>query len=135
MSKISPPRYWREAKYRYMLIGSRCLNCGKIYFPRRSICRVCRSRKMEDYKLSEKGIVESFTVIRRNPPLGFERNVPYIVGIVKLKDGVRVISQIVDCIPEEVWIGMPVELTFRRIREDGAEGIIEYGFKFKPTNQ
>jgi len=90
---------------------------------------------MEDYKLSEKGIVESFTVIRRNPPLGFERNVPYIVGIVKLKDGVRVISQIVDCIPEEVWIGMPVELTFRRIREDGAEGIIEYGFKFKPTNQ
>jgi len=90
---------------------------------------------MEDYKLSEKGIVESFTVIRRNPPSGFERNVPYVVGIVKLKDGVRVISQIVDCIPEEVWIGMPVELTFRRIREDGAEGIIEYGFKFKPTNQ
>jgi hypothetical protein len=133
MGMLSAPRYWREIKYRYRLIGSRCLKCGKIYFPRRLVCRVCGSKKLEEYKLSEKGKIETFTVIRRNPPLGYEKNVPYIVAVVRLEEGVNVLSQIVDCSPEEVKIGMSVELTFRKVREDGKEGIIEYGFKFRPT--
>ena len=129
---LSAPRYWREIRYRYRLIGSRCLKCGKIYFPRRLVCAVCGSRKLEDYKLSEKGKIKTFTVIRRSPPLGYEKNVPYVVAVVELEDGVNVLSQIVDVSPEEVKIGMPVELTFRRVRENGKEGIIEYGFKFRP---
>jgi len=128
----SAPRYWREIKYRYRLIGSRCLKCGKIYFPHRHICLVCGHRKLEDYKLSEKGVVEVFTVIRRNYPLGYERNAPYIVGLIRLEDGVKVLSQIVDCHPEEIKPGMLVELTFRKVKEDGKKGIIEYGYKFKP---
>ncbi|RLI05259.1 transcriptional regulator [Candidatus Bathyarchaeota archaeon] len=133
MTTTSVPKYWREIKYRYRLIGSRCLQCGKIFFPHRAVCRVCGSRKLEDYKLSEKGEVLSFTVIRRNSPSSFEKNVPYIVGLIKLENGITLLSQIVDCSIEEVSIGMPVELTFRKIKEAGKEGIIEYGFKFRPV--
>lgn len=127
------PKYWREIKYRYRLVGSKCPNCGKIYFPHRPVCVVCNHKALEDYKLPEKGRILSFTVIRRNFPEGYEKQVPYIIGIVELTRGVKVLSQIVDCEPKNVSIGMPVELTFRRVREDGAEGIIEYGYKFKPA--
>ena len=58
---------------------------------------------------------------------------PYIVGIVDLPEGVKVLSQIVDCEPKDMSIDMPVALTFRRVREDGSEGIIEYGYKFRPA--
>jgi uncharacterized OB-fold protein len=132
VSFTSAPRYWREIKYRYRLIGSRCPICGKIFFPHRTICRACGYRKLEDYKLSEKGKVLTFTVIR-SPPKGYERNAPYVVGIVELNEGVKVISQIVDCDPEELQIGTPVELVFRKVKEGGKEGIIEYGYKFKPS--
>jgi len=133
MVAMSVPKYWREIKYRYRLVGSQCQKCGRIYFPHRLICTDCGQRELAEYKLGEKGEVLSFTVIRRNYVSGYEKNIPYIVGIIKLEDGVKILSQIVDCDPEKIKIGMPVELTFRRVREDGEEGIIEYGFKFRPT--
>ena len=55
-----------------------------------------------------------------------------MVGIVELEEGVKVIAQLTDIFPEEVYEGMPVEMVFRKIREAGADGIIEYGFKFRP---
>ncbi len=56
-----------------------------------------------------------------------------MVALVELDDGVRILSQMVDVEPEEVKVGMRVEATFRRIREDGGSGIIEYGYKFRPS--
>jgi uncharacterized OB-fold protein len=54
------------------------------------------------------------------------------VAIVKLEEGPKVTSQIVDCRVESVYIGMPVEICFRKLTAQGAEGIINYGFKFQP---
>lgn len=71
-------------------------------------------------------------MIRESPPRGYEFQVPYIIGIVELGEGVKILSQIVDVFPEEVRVGMPVEMVFRKIREAGVEGIIEYGYKFRP---
>ncbi|HIC95429.1 TPA: Zn-ribbon domain-containing OB-fold protein [Candidatus Bipolaricaulota bacterium] len=128
---MSVPGYWRESKYRYRLIGTRCPRCGAIHFPRRLICR-CGSRELEEYKLSEKGKLLSYTVIRDTPPRGYEFQVPYIIGLVELEDGVKILTQIVDAFPEEIQVGMPVEMVFRKVREAGVEGIIEYGYKFRP---
>ena len=132
MEAVSAPRYWREAKYRYRLIGSRCPKCGAIYFPRRSLCVKCGSRELEEYKLSEKGKLLSYTVIREDAPAGFERQTPYIVGLVELEDGVKILSQIVDVFPEDLEVGIPVEMVFRKVKEGGTNGIIEYGYKFRP---
>jgi len=128
---LSVPRYWREEKYRYRLIGSRCLKCGDIFFPRRLVCSKCHSRQLSDYKLSEKGRIVSWTIIR-NPPKEYEKYAPYAVGLIELDDGVKIISQLVDVGPEEIKTGMRVEATFRRVREEGSSGIIEYGYKFRP---
>ncbi|MCD6408836.1 MAG: OB-fold domain-containing protein, partial [Candidatus Verstraetearchaeota archaeon] len=48
-------------------------------------------------------------------------------------DGSSILSQLTDCSPEEVEIGMPVEAVFRKVREDGETGIIMYGLKFRPV--
>ncbi|RLI30308.1 MAG: transcriptional regulator [Candidatus Hecatellales archaeon] len=132
MTAASVPRYWRESKYRYRLIGTRCPRCGAIHFPRRLVCPQCGSRELEEYKLSEKGKLLSFTVIKDDPPKGYEFQTPYVVGLVELEDGVKILTQLTDVFPEEVYVGMPVEMVFRKVREAGAEGIIEYGYKFRP---
>ncbi len=126
------PRFWRNIPYRYNLIGKKCLNCGEIYFPPRKICRNCRRKgKLVDIKLSGEGEVYTYTVIYVAPE-GFEKRTPYIIGIIKLKEGVLVPGEIVDVEPKDVYIGMPVEVCFRKIKEDGEEGLIYYGYKFRP---
>jgi uncharacterized OB-fold protein len=134
MSIYSVASHWRRYKERYRLLGTRCENCGNIYFPFRKVCPHCRrDGKTVPFNLSGKGSVHTFTVIHV-PSEGFEAFTPYVVGLIQLNEGPKVTSQIVDCKPEEVYISMPVESCFRKLRTLGKEGIICYGFKFRPTD-
>jgi uncharacterized OB-fold protein len=128
---MSVPRYWRESIPRYRLLGKVCNNCGAKHFPARPVCR-CGSTDFSDYKLPEDGIVLTWTVIR-NPPLGFEKYQPYIVALIELTDGTRLLSQVVDVDLDEVKKGLKVEAVFRKVRENGSDGIIQYGYKFRPV--
>jgi len=56
---------------------------------------------------------------------------PYTVALVQLKEGPMLTAQLTDVDPDEVRIGMPVEMVTRRIREDGEAGQILYGYKFR----
>ena len=128
---MSVPRYWRESKYRYRLIGQMCAPCGTIEFPRGGVCSACGSDNLDEFKLSEKGKVVSWTVVR-NPPQGYLEFAPYVVALVELDDGIRILTQLVDVAPIKVKTDMRVEAAFRRVRVDGSSGIIEYGYKFRP---
>lgn len=129
MSKLA--LYWRKIPQRYNLIGTICDNCGTPYFPPRVICKKCRRRgKIRNFKFSGEGEVLSYTVIHA-PPQGFELAKPYILAIIKLKEGPCMTSQIVDCKPEDVAIGKKVKAVFRKVFEFGEDGIILYGNKFK----
>ena len=59
---------------------------------------------------------------------------PYAVAVIELDEGAKLTSQLVDCDIDNIEIGDPVEMVFRRISEDGPDGVISYGFKFKPIN-
>lgn len=126
---MSTANYWRDIPHHYRLVGSRCKNCGSKFYPPRSVCRNCHSTEIEDLRLSDHGKLLTFTIIR-NPPRGFEGFSPYVIGIVELDDGVRVLSQI-DASEEELAEGMRLEAVLRRYSLDGDEGIIRYGLKFK----
>jgi hypothetical protein len=67
-----------------------------------------------------------------NVPQGFEEQKPYVVALVKLAEGPMVTAQLTDVDQQAVKIGMPVEMVTRKLREDGAEGQIIYGYKFRP---
>jgi len=128
---MSVPRYWRNEVPRYRLMGKICKACGARYFPAKPVC-TCGSVEFEDVKLSEAGEVVTWTVIR-SPPLGYERYSPYVVALIELDDGMRLLSQVADVDPAEMKAGMRVEAVFRRVREDGPSGIIMYGYKFRPV--
>ncbi len=128
----SLPSYWRKIPQWYRLEGVKCATCGSYYFPERTICPECRrDGKLEMYKFKGMGKIYSYTVVHA-PPAGFELHKPYIMAIVELDEGPRLTAQIVDCKKEDIDIGTKVEVVFRRIRESGDEGIIHYGYKFKP---
>jgi uncharacterized OB-fold protein len=128
---MSVPRYWREIPERSRLEGSKCTKCGNIIYPQRARCVKCGSSSIALYQLPEKGKLLSFTVVR-SPPRGFEKTMPFVLGIIELEDGTKLTTQITDVLPGEVAIGMPVEAVFRKISEDGDAGIIQYAIKFRP---
>jgi len=131
---ISVPSVWRLSKERYKLIGTKCLTCNTIYLPPRGICPKCRRKgKLEKFTdFSGLGKIETWTVVH-SPPQGFEELSPYVLAIVKLDEGPRVLSQIVDVKPDDIKQGMRVEIVIRRIQEENPDGIIVYGFKFRPV--
>ena len=126
------PRYWREVPNRYRLEASRCSDCGKGSIPARRICPQCRSEKMERIMLSRSGQVVTSTVVR-TPPDDLVMESPYAVAVVETPEGARLMTQVVDCDPEEVMPGMEVTLEFRLIRKEGHGGIRCYGHKAVPA--
>lgn len=123
---------WRNRVERYRLVGSICNKCGKRYYPKRAICRVCGSRDLSDIQLPERGKLVTYTIIRV-PPEKYKRYAPYVVGVVELEDGTRIMAQITDVELENVKIGMELEVTLRKLYEYGEEGHIVYGIKFRPS--
>lgn len=104
-----------------------------MFFPPRSVCPKCRRiGKLESYKLNGKGEIVSYTQVRV-PPEGFEDETPYTLAIIELEEGPRITGQIADAELEDIEIGDKVEATFRHVGEEGEEGIIYYGYKFRPT--
>lgn len=81
--------------------------------------------------LSGRGVVYSYTTMY-NVPHGFEEQKPYTVALIKLDEGPMVTAQLTDVNLQEVVIGLRVEMVTRKLREDGAEGQIIYGYKFRP---
>ena len=125
----SAPMTKRTMKNRYRLIGTRCLNCKEVFMPPRNLCPNCRrSGKIEEVELSGEGEIYSFTIIKTAPE-GFELNTPYIIGIIKLKEGPTISAQIINN-GKEPKIGQKVRAVFRKILEDET-GLIHYGFKFE----
>jgi len=124
-------RAWRHIPQRYNLIGSKCLQCGKVFFPKRILCPECRRKgKLEEINLSGKGKILTYSVIE-TPTDEFKNIAPYVVAIVELEEGAKVTTQIVDYDMEKIEIGKEVEMVFRKIREAGDDGVISYGFKFR----
>ena len=132
MFVVRIPRYWRRKEFRYRLEGYRCEECGHFHCSPRLVCRKCGGRRIKKDKLSQTGRLVSYTVVKNSTPL-FEQYVPYIVGVVKMADGSLVVGQITDCDPNDLQEDMQVEVTLRRIRVDGENKLIQYGYKFRPV--
>ncbi len=125
-------QHWRLQEQRYKLVGEACDSCGVKLFPPRDICLECEAPAQELYTFTGLGEVYSFTTIY-DAPEGFTHNTPYMVALVKLDEGPIVTAQLTDVTKSDVQIGMPVEMVTRKLRTDGNEGMIVYGYKFRPT--
>ncbi len=125
-------RIWRESNHRYRMVAVKCGNCDRVYFPPRDVCPNCHRDsigKMAETPLSGNGEIVSFTIVHDASP-SFMRQRPYVMGLIKLDEGPTITAQIVDADREELEPGKKVKSVFRKVREDGASGIIQYGYKF-----
>ena len=106
----------REAK----LAVQRCQRCGTLRFPPREICSVvgCWSRDAEWVPVSGRGEVLSYYVMHQLYHPGFATEIPYPVVIVKLEEGPKLLSNLVDCPREKIQVGMPVEVTFEELSSE-----------------
>jgi len=112
----SASAYWREQKSILRCHGSRCRNCGQSIFPVQRICLNCHS--IDDYEeirySDQVGKVFSFT---RDQLAGRSDDPVVVQTVLDMEDGARFYLMMTDCDPSEVKVGLPVELTFRRIYE------------------
>lgn len=81
--------------------------------------------------LSGRGEIYSFSTMY-NAPQGFEDQKPYTIALIKLDEGPMVTAQLTDVDSADVHIGLRVEMVTRKLREEGDEGQIIYGYKFRP---
>jgi len=128
---ISIARNWRTRQQRYSLKAEVCNVCGKTIFPPRDVCPHCAEQKQSWTNLSGQGEVYSYTTMY-SAPSGFEEQAPYTMALVKLAEGPMITAQLTDVNAEDVAIGMPVEMVTRKLNQEGEEGQIIYGYKFRP---
>jgi uncharacterized OB-fold protein len=100
--------------------------------PARDVCPECQTPAKTPFVFSGQGAIYSYSIVY-HPPRGFEEFAPYVVALVRLEEGPMVVSQLTDVDADQVEIGMPVEMVTRKIQSGGEEGVIVYGYKFRPV--
>lgn len=94
----------------------RCEDCGAYVFVPQPLCTHCLGARLAWVESAGRGTVYSYTVVHR--PQRPEFAVPYLVAIVALDEGFHMLTNLVECAPAEVTIGMRVEVAFRRMSDE-----------------
>jgi uncharacterized OB-fold protein len=118
---------FKELKQDVRLYGSRCTACGTVQFPMARVCLRCQARdRLADHKLRKSGVIFTFTVDHLIANLEH----PLPMAVIDLDGGGRLYLQLTDFAEDEVRIGAPVTLTYRRLHEGG--GNHNYFWKARP---
>ena len=120
-------RYTREIPHRFRFEGQK-FSDGFVTLANRYISPESGSKEFQRVALSTKGKILSYTIIR-TPSDEYKLLSPYAVAIIETSDGARLTAMTTDTPFEDVQIGANVELVFRKIKEEGHSGIINYGYK------
>lgn len=106
--------YWSAARNHQLLI-QQCDACGRyIFYPRRR-CPTCFSAEIGWVEASGRARVRAYTVVQNNAPSAFLEEMPFVIAIVELEEGVPMTTNIVGCDPQEVYTEMPVEVVFEEL--------------------
>ncbi|MGD0698310.1 MAG: Zn-ribbon domain-containing OB-fold protein [Trebonia sp.] len=104
--------YWQAAAVGELLIQE-CPACGRRqHFPR-SLCVRCGATPGWR-PAAGRGVIYSYTVVRQMGVPPFSERVPYVVALIDLEEGPRLMGNVVDCAPELVRIGRPVTAVIHR---------------------
>lgn len=125
----SPSAQWREVAQEMRLTGTRCLHCGTPQYPPQRVCVSCHAKdEMEPYRFTDvPAKVFSFS----HDYVMESADSPVTVTFIDFAGGGRVMCDMTDRDPEEVVVGLPVEMTFRRLYY--VNGIYNYWWKCRPV--
>lgn len=107
--------FWDGVKDGKLLL-QKCKSCGSFLNPPRPMCPKCQSVEQEWVPATGKGKIYSWVTYQESPHPAFKA--PYSAVLIELEEGVRIVSNMVKVKPEELQIGMPVQVTFEKVAED-----------------
>jgi uncharacterized OB-fold protein len=111
-------KYWQELnneKFMYQ----KCDDCHTSIFYPRVICPECLSESLSWHQASGQGKIYSFTVVYRTGDPRFKAETPYVVGLIELAEGIRVMGNIIGWEePEALLVDQTVELEYKKISEE-----------------
>ncbi len=121
---------WRDRNWVYRCHGHHCKKCGKTQFPPQKRCMYCQAEEkfLEEVPLADrKGVLFTYSMDERTAVV----DPPNVLAAVNLDGEVRIFSQMTDRDVKSIRVGMPMELTFRRIHD--ALGVHNYFWKCRPA--
>ncbi|MGF1599120.1 MAG: Zn-ribbon domain-containing OB-fold protein [Acidimicrobiales bacterium] len=113
VSTLTRP-YW-DAVRQQQLVLQECDACQQRLFPPKTHCPACGSGALSWRPVSGTGTIYSFTIARRPPHPVFAEQCPLAIAIVELDEGPRMITNIVECAPDRIEVGMAVQVAFEPI--------------------
>lgn len=126
----SPIQASREAPISLRFHARRCQSCGTVNTLSLRVCPHCGTRdRFDDFHLEKKGTVNTYTQEHYFPT----PEPPVTMAVIDLEGGGRYLCQMTDVEASEVKVGMPVEMTFRRLHEGG--GYHNYCWKCRPVRE
>lgn len=115
-SKWSKP-FWNATREGKLLLKT-CRECGHIDHPPYLYCTKCGSDNCEWVKASGKATLYAFAINEYGVPFPFMPDLPYVTALVDLKEGPRMLSNVVECDPKELTNGMELEVVFEELSPD-----------------
>jgi uncharacterized protein len=109
--------FWQAAREHRLAI-MRCRDCGKHFFYPRELCPFCHKAAIDWVSASGRGKIYSPTVARRPAGPAFKAEVPYVVALVELDEGPRLMTNIVTKEVDQVRIGQAVKAVFDDVTEE-----------------
>jgi uncharacterized OB-fold protein len=109
--------YW-DALHEGRLVFQACAACGKLRHYPRPVCDACFSMEVTWRQASGRGRIHSWTVAHHPFHPGFKSELPYVLATVDLEEGVRMLAQLRGVAPDEIAVGLPVEVAFDRATEE-----------------
>ena len=106
--------FWDAAK-RHELMIPRCRPCNRFFWYPRQACPYCLREDWEWTPASGKARLHTFTIVRQPQNPSFNEDVPYAYAVVQLDEGVRMISNVVDCNPEELKVDTPLLVKYEDV--------------------
>ena len=101
------------------LLFQRCANCARAHFPPRAQCLACGG-PLQWEASSKRGVIHSFTIVQRAPTAAFKARVPYVIALVDLAEGPRLMLNVRDGANEpRLGIGAPVRVVFEETEDAG----------------
>lgn len=127
----SATRSWRERRGRYLLEGTRCADCGQVFFPRRTACPFCNTRNQEPYIHPTTGTIVEANICWQatGVHIGYGERIPRISTVIQLDDGVTVLAEVTETPLEKIVPGARVEMVTKKLHRE-SNSTWMYGYKF-----
>ncbi len=104
--------FW-EGCARGELLYQQCRSCGRVQFYPRAFCAACQGDALDWKRSGGLGTVHTYTIVHRPPSPAFKADLPYVIALVDLAEGFRMMMNVLDCEPAKVSIGARVRVMFR----------------------